>query len=87
MIVVGSVVFVTAVVLVIVIVINKRRKPKIMFKTVEGQKEGVVDDILFQKSINNIHTEDFGQTDKAIDKSFEDNNGDQLPARRETAKL
>ena len=87
MIVVGSVVFVTAVVLVIVIVLNKRRKPKITFKTVQGQKDGVIDDVLFQKSVNNMHTEDFGQTDKAIDKSFEDDNGNQLPARRETAKL
>lgn len=58
-----------------------------MFKTVQGQKDGVIDDVLFHKSINNMHTEDFGQTDKAIDKGFEVSDRKELPVRMETGKL
>ena len=76
MIVVGSVVFVTAIVLVVVIILH-RKKPKIKFETKDGGKEA--EDILFQKTMN---------ADLTLDpKRNEDGETNHMPIRSETSKI
>ena len=85
LIVIGSVIFVTVVVLVIVILLH-RRKPKITFETADGKKKEVVDNVLFQKAVNPIHTEDISQDDSKVeDISYNDNSHEfHSPTRMET---
>ena len=82
---IGSVIFVTVIVLVIVILVH-RRKPKITFESTKNGKE-IVDSVLFKKTVNPIHTEDIAPDDSKVeDVSYDIDNSHQYhsPTRMET---
>ena len=69
-------IFVTVIVLVIVMVVH-RRKPKITFESTKSGKE-IVDNILFKKAVNPLHTEEVGPDDSKVeDVSYDIDNSQQ----------